>query len=116
MPAAASDVGQYGYALIGKVVVDVSSPFDLTTFTDLVTPQNSSAAQEIAKTAPAGASVVKALTPSPAVSWPQVSSRAVLLTCTSPEMTQGQAKACVSTFIESLGLPPLDTGDLKYAH
>ncbi|WP_241962095.1 NADPH-dependent F420 reductase [Rhodococcus opacus] len=57
---AASIVSQYGDALTGKVIVDITNPFDLTTFTGLATPADSSAAQEIAMAAPEGAPVVKA--------------------------------------------------------
>jgi len=47
-------VAQYGDALAGKVIVDISNPFD-PAFTGLVAPVGSSGAQEIAKAAPAGA-------------------------------------------------------------
>ncbi len=50
---------QYGSGLDGKVVVDISNPVDWSTFDSLVTPPDSSAAEEIAKTIP-GAKVVKA--------------------------------------------------------
>ena len=57
--SAVAVVSQYGDALDGKVVVDITNPFtpDVTGF---VTPEGSSGAQEIAKAAPAGAHVVKA--------------------------------------------------------
>ena len=70
--SAASIVGDYGPALVGKVVVDITNPFDRTTFTDLVTPRSSSGAEE--------------------------------------------AKQSVASFIDTLGLRPLDTGPLRYAH
>jgi predicted dinucleotide-binding enzyme len=56
--AAAPLVTQYSDQLDGKVVVDISNPVDFATFDNLVTPADSSAAEEIAKAAPAGASVV----------------------------------------------------------
>lgn len=52
-------VRQFGDALSGKVIVDITNPFS-PDLTGLVTPEGSSAAQEIAKSAPTGAHVVKA--------------------------------------------------------
>jgi 8-hydroxy-5-deazaflavin:NADPH oxidoreductase len=51
---------QYGEALSGKVVVDITNPVNWETFDGLVTPPDSSAAEEIEKAAPEGARVVKA--------------------------------------------------------
>ena len=112
--SAAQVVSQYGDALAGKVIIDISNPFD-PTHTGLATPDGSSAAQEIAKAAPAGAHVVKAfntllgsvLAASPAEGRPLD----VFIAGDDAE-----AKARVSSFIESLALRPLDTGDLKMAH
>jgi 8-hydroxy-5-deazaflavin:NADPH oxidoreductase len=107
-------VAQYGDALAGKVIIDISNPFD-PAFTGLVTPGGSSGAQEIAKAAPAGAHVVKAF-------------NTILGHVLAADQTGGRpldvfiagddagAKARVSSFIESLALRPLDTGDLKMAH
>jgi NADPH-dependent F420 reductase len=58
--AAGPIVQQYGEELAGKVVVDITNPVDWQTFDGLVTPPDSSAAEEIAKSAPEGARVVKA--------------------------------------------------------
>jgi len=58
--AAAPLVRQYGGALSGKVVVDITNPVDLETFDGLVTPPDSSAAEEIQREAAEGARVVKA--------------------------------------------------------
>jgi 8-hydroxy-5-deazaflavin:NADPH oxidoreductase len=58
--AAVKDVlAAYGEALDGKTVVDISNPVDFSTFDGLVVPDDSSAAEEIAKVAP-DAHVVKA--------------------------------------------------------
>jgi predicted dinucleotide-binding enzyme len=81
---AASIVSQYGDALAGKVIVDITNPLDLTTFSDLVTPDSSSAAQEIAKAAPAGAQVVRRSTPSSPAFWPPARSWATRSTYSSP--------------------------------
>ena len=52
-------VAQYGDALAGKVIIDISNTFNADA-TGLVTPEGTSGAQEIAKAAPASAHVVKA--------------------------------------------------------
>src|SRR6202023_3894746 len=52
-------VGQYGNALAGKVIIDISNPFN-STADGLAIPDATSIAQEVAKAAPASASVVKA--------------------------------------------------------
>ena len=109
--AAAAVVARYGDALAGKQgIVDITSPFNADA-TALVTPEGTSGAQEIAKAAPASAHVVKAFN-----------------TVFGHVLAQGRpldvfiagddahAKASVSAFIESLGLRPLDTGDLPMAH
>lgn len=58
--AAAPLVRQYGEGLSGKVVVDITNPVNWETFDGLVTPADSSAAEEIEKAAPEGARIVKA--------------------------------------------------------
>jgi predicted dinucleotide-binding enzyme len=113
--AAAPIVRQYGNALAGKIILDITNPFDLSTFTALVTPADSSAAQEIAKAAPAGAHVVKAFNTlfSGVLASGQVQGHPldVFLAGDDPG-----AKARVSAFAESLALRPLDAGDLRMAH
>jgi predicted dinucleotide-binding enzyme len=52
-------VAEYGDALAGKVIVDISNPFNAT-FDGLAHSEETSIAQEVAKVAPASASVVKA--------------------------------------------------------
>ena len=56
---AAQVLAQYGDALAGKVVIDISNTFNADA-TGLVTPDGTSGAQEIAKAVPASAHVVKA--------------------------------------------------------
>src|SRR4028118_382037 len=58
--AAAPLVRQHGEELSGKVVVDITNPVNWETFDGLVTPPDSSAAEEIDKAAPEGARGVKA--------------------------------------------------------
>ena len=52
-------VSQFGDALDGKVIVDITNPFN-SSVTGLATPDDTSNAQLIAEAAPAGAHVVKA--------------------------------------------------------
>ncbi|MEV0826730.1 NADPH-dependent F420 reductase [Nonomuraea rubra] len=102
-------VVQYGDALAGKVIVDISNPFNAT-FDGLAHREETSIAQEVAKAAPAGASVVKAF---------NTIFRHVLEKGRPDVFIAGgnaQAKAGVEAFIESLGLRPLDVGGLKMAH
>ena len=106
---AATVVADFGAALDGKVIIDITNPVapDLS---GLVTPSGSSGAQETAKGLPADAHVVKALN-----------------TLFGPVLAKGGrldafiagddagAKARVATFIDSLGLRPLDIGALHMA-
>jgi predicted dinucleotide-binding enzyme len=102
-------VAQYGDALAGKVIIDISNTFNADA-TELVVPDGTSGAQEIATAVPASAHVVKAFN-----------------TVFGHVLAQGRpldvffagddarAKASVSAFIESLGLRPLDVGGLEMA-
>jgi len=107
--SAAAVVADFGDALIGKVIIDITNPVapDLS---GLVTPPGSSGAQEIAKGTPAGAHVVKAFN----TLFGHVLARGgrldAFIAADDP-----QAKARVSTFIASLGLRPLDVGGLYMA-
>ena len=107
--SAASVVADYGDALDGKVIIDITNPIS-PDLTGLVTPDGSSGAQEIAKGVPAGASVVKAFN----TLFGHVLARGgrldAFIAADDPE-----AKALVSTFIESLELRPFDIGDLYMA-
>ena len=111
--SAAAVVGEYGDALEGKVIVDITNPItpDATGF---VTPEGSSGAQEIAKAAPAGAHVVKAFNTlfSHVLAAGSAEGRPLDVFIAGDDE---QAKADVSAFIESLGLRPLDAGELPMA-
>ena len=91
--SAAAVVGQYGDALHGKVVVDITNPItpDLTGF---VTPEGSSGAQEIAKAAPAGAHVVKAFNTLFSDVLAAGPPRVARWTCSSPATTRRPRHAC----------------------
>jgi predicted dinucleotide-binding enzyme len=102
-------VSQYGDALAGKVVVDISNPFN-PAGDGLAHPADTSIAQEAAKAAPAGTSLVKAF---------NTIFREVLEKGRPDVFFAGddaRAKADVAAFIESLGLRPLDVGGLKMAY
>ncbi|MCC4316531.1 NADPH-dependent F420 reductase [Streptomyces malaysiensis] len=110
--SAAAVVGEYGDALRGKVVIDITNPVS-PNFRGLVTPEGSSGAQEIAKAAP-GAHVVKAFNTlfSNVLAAGTADGRPLDVFIAGDD---AQAKARVSTFIESLGLRPMDTGQLPMA-
>ena len=103
-------VSQYGDALDGKIIVDITNPFN-PSVTGLATPDDTSNAQLIAKAAPASAHVVKAF---------NTIFRDVLAAGGPLDVfmagDDAQAKASVSVFVESLGLRPRDVGDLSMAH
>jgi hypothetical protein len=103
-------VAQYGNALVGKVIIDITNPVNADA-TGLVTPDGTSAAQEIAKAAPAGAHVVKAF--NTVFGHVLVQGRPLDVLFAGDD---ARAKASVSAFIESLGLRPLDAGGLEMAH
>jgi predicted dinucleotide-binding enzyme len=104
-------VTRYGDALAGKVVVDISNTFVGPDATGLVTPEGTSGAQEIAKAVPVGTHVVKAFN----TVFGHVLAQGGPLDVFFAGDDAG-AKASVSTFIESLGLRPLDVGGLDMAH
>ncbi|WP_275003311.1 NADPH-dependent F420 reductase [Promicromonospora iranensis] len=104
-----STVAEYGDALAGKTIVDISNPFNAA-FDGLAHSEQTSIAQEIAKIAPADAKVFKAF---------NTIFRGVFETGRPDVFFAGddpQAKADVAAFIKSLGLRPLDVGGLKMAH
>jgi predicted dinucleotide-binding enzyme len=102
-------VAKYGDALAGKVIIDISNTFNADA-TGLVTPDGTSGAQEIARAVPASAHAVKAFN--------TVFGHVLAQGRTLDVFFAGddaRAKASVSTFIESLGLRPLDVGGLEMA-
>jgi len=102
-------VTEYGDALADKIIIDISNPFNAT-FDGLAHNEQTSIAQEVTKVAPASASVIKAF---------NTIFRNVLENGRPDVFFAGdntQAKADVATFIQSLGLRPLDVGGLTMAH
>ncbi len=106
---AASVVADYGDALDGKVIIDITNTAS-PDLKGLVTPAGSSGAQEIARIAPASAHVAKAFN----TLFGHVLAKGGPLDAfiAADDL---EAKARVSTFIESLGLRPLDVGGLQMA-
>jgi predicted dinucleotide-binding enzyme len=103
-------VAQYADALAGKVIVDISNPFNPAA-DGLAIPDDTSLAQEVAKAAPASASVVKAFNTIFGVVLDQGRPLDVFIAG-----DDARAKAGVAEFIESLGLRPRDVGGLSMAH
>jgi 8-hydroxy-5-deazaflavin:NADPH oxidoreductase len=106
-------VKQYGEELTGKLLVDITNPINAD-HTDFVTPEDSFGAQEIVKAAPADADVVKAFNTqfSHILAGGPVEGHPLDVFLAGDD---ARAKARVSAFIESLGLRPMDTGQLPMA-
>lgn len=112
--AAAQVVTQYGESLSGKVIIDITNPVDFATFDSLVTPPDSSAAEEIAKVAPAGSSVVKAFDTTFAATLVagNVAGQTLDVLIAGDDAA---AKAKVAELVQAGGLGPLDAGPLRRA-
>src|SRR6202051_3187636 len=108
--SAAPVVAQYGDALAGKVIIDISNTFNADA-TALVTPDGTSGAQETAKAASASAHVVKAFNTVFGHVLAQGRPLDVLIAG-----DDADAKARVAAVIESLWLRPLAPGDRAMAH
>lgn len=106
---AAAVVADFGETLDGKVIIDIANPVapDLS---GLVTPSSSSGAQETAKSLLARAHVVKAFN----TIFGHVLAKGGRLDAFLAG-DDAEAKARVSTFLESLGLRPFDVGGLHMA-
>jgi len=107
-------IGQIGSQLGGKTVVDITNPVNFETFAELVTPADSSAAQEIAKLVP-NAHVVKAFNTTFAATLAEGSVAEQQLDVLIAGDDQG-AKDAVAQFVEAAGMRPLDVGPLAQAH
>ena len=111
-PAARETVEQYGDALAGKVVIDITNPVN-ESFDGLVTPPDGSAAQELARSAP-GARVVKAFNTTFAgtLSEGRVGDQPLDVFIAGDDE---DAKTTVARLAEDGGLNPIDAGPLKNA-
>lgn len=102
-------VAQYGDTLAGKVVIDITNT-STADGTELVTPDGTSGAQQIATAAPTSAHVVKAFNTVFGHVLARGGSLDVLLAG-----DDERAKQSVSVLIKSMGLRPLDAGGLEMA-
>jgi predicted dinucleotide-binding enzyme len=102
-------VAHYGDALSGKILVDITNPFNADV-NGLVTTAGNSVSEQIAAAAPEGTHVTKAL-------------NSILHDVLAQEKPvdvffagdNAEAKARVATFLESLDMRPLDAGGLEMA-
>ena len=103
-------VTHYGDALAGKTLVDITNPFNAEASAIVTTPGNS-VSQQIAAAAPEGAQVVKAF---------NTTFRDVLAQDKPLDVffagDGAEAKTRFATFLESLGLRPLDAGGLDMTY
>jgi predicted dinucleotide-binding enzyme len=112
--AVADVVSDHGDALRGKVVVDITNPVDWSTMDSLVTPADSSAAEEIQKLLPDGTPVVKAFntTFAATLSAGQVAGQPLDVLVAGDD---ADAKQKVASVIEAGGQRTRDVGPLKRA-
>ena len=103
-------VAYYGDALVGKILVDITNPFNADG-SGLVTTAGNSVAQQIAAAAPEGAHVVKAFN---TILGGVLAEDKPLDAFLAGDSTE--AKARVAAFLESLDMRPLDAGGLAMAH
>jgi predicted dinucleotide-binding enzyme len=108
--AAVEVVAHYGDTLAGKILVDITNPFN-DDASGLVTTVGNSVSQQIAAAAPEGTHVVKAL-------------NSILHDVLAQEKPvdvffagdNAEAKTRVAAFLESLDMQPLDAGGLEMAY
>jgi len=107
-------VKEYGERLDGKVLVDITNPVNMATFAGLLTAPGTSAAEEIAQAAPAGAKVVKAFNTTFAgpLRTGQVSGQPLDIFIAGDDAA---ARASVAKIVRSGGMRPIDVGDLVRA-
>ena len=103
-------VKHYGDALAGKILVDITNPFNADG-SGLVTTAGDSAAQRIAAAAPEGTPVVKAFN---SIFGGVIAEDKPLDAFFAGD--SAEAKAPVAAFLDSLGLRPRDAGGLHMAH
>ena len=103
-------VEHYGNALAGKILVDITNPFNADASGVVTTPGNS-VSQQIAAAAPEGTNVVKAF---------NTIFRGVLAADEPLDVFfaggDAQARAQFAAFLQSLGMRPLDAGGLETTH
>jgi 8-hydroxy-5-deazaflavin:NADPH oxidoreductase len=102
-------VAHYGDALSGKILVDITNPFNADV-TGLVTTAGDSASQQIAAAAPEGTHVVKAFNSIFGGVLAEDKPLDVFFAGDNAE-----AKTRVAAFLESLDMRPLDAGGIEMA-
>jgi predicted dinucleotide-binding enzyme len=103
-------VAHYGDALAGKILVDITNPFN-DDASGITTTEGNSVSQQIAAAAPEGTHVVKALNTIFGHVIAQDKPLDAFLTGDSAE-----AKAAVAAFLASIDMRPLDAGGLEMAY
>jgi predicted dinucleotide-binding enzyme len=103
-------VREFGEALAGKIVVDITNPFTPDA-TGLAVPAGTSVATQIAEAAPESTHVIKAFNTLFSHVLASGNLEDVFLAGDDPK-----AKQSLAAFITSLGLRPRDAGDLSMAH
>ncbi len=103
-------VAHYGDALSGKILVDITNPFNADG-TGLATTAGDSVSQQIAAVAPEGTHVVKAF--NTIFSGVLAEDKPVDAFFAGDS---AEAKECVSEFLESLDMRPLDAGGLEASY
>jgi 8-hydroxy-5-deazaflavin:NADPH oxidoreductase len=113
--AIAPAVEQYGDELAGKVVVDIANPVEWSTMDRVVTPEDSSSAEETAKLVPKDASVVKAFNTTFAGTLVAgtVGGQPIDVFIAADD---ADAKRSVSRLVEDGGMRAVDAGPLARAH
>ena len=110
-PADTSILREFGDKLGGRIIVNISTPFNAT-FDGLATPPDTSDAEEVAKVAPVGARIVKAFTTNFAGTLVagQVAGQPLDVFIAGDD---AQAKAIIAQLVEAGGMRPLDVGPLQ---
>jgi predicted dinucleotide-binding enzyme len=103
-------VAHYGDALVGKILVDITNPFNADASGVVTTPGNS-VSQQIAAAAPDSAHVVKAFN---TIFGGVIAQDKPLDAFFAGD--NAKAKTRVSAFLESLDMRALDAGPLEMAH
>ena len=112
--AVADVIAAHRDALAGKVIVDITNPADWSTMDRLVTPEDSSAAEEIAKQLGGSAHVVKAFNTTFAgtLASGEVAGQPLDVLIAGDDV---DAKRTVVSLVEAGGMRPLDVGPLTRA-
>jgi predicted dinucleotide-binding enzyme len=103
-------VTHYGDALSGKILVDITNPFNADA-SGLVTTAGNSMSQQIAAIAPRGAHVVKAFN---TIFGGVIGDDKPVDVFFASDDTE--AKTSVAAFLESMAMRPLDAGGLEMTH